>query len=622
VVAILGAVGATITLVEILPIQLLERQTYTLFFQLRGAVPPPESLMILTIDQQSLEAPDTYRHDTSKQRVVNLMPPDRRREAYAVAIDRLMQAGAKTVAIDLLLRDPGKNEAADRLLRQVLQRYAGKVTLAAFYQQSNQAEGLYFEPIQPILTLITPQTSLGFTNYLVFDGDGRIWQLGNQYQKQVEKSQSTVLMPSFAEATLASAQMKYPSLRGSYIFFYGSAETTFNTISFWKILADDWWGDPDWRQQFQNKLILIGQTTLESRKVATPFGEMSTVELHANAIATLMENRAIADLFPHPCSRSLFVLGFIVFAGIVYHQPRRLEQQLMVGMGMAVLWAGIAYGLFTYHFLILPTVVPITLLTLASFSHFVIQMIGEQLEKIRLKSAMEHYIAAPVVKEILKQPRDSFQKGRKLKAAVLFADIRGFTTLSAQLPPEQLIEQLNAYFSAMVQVILETGGTVDKFIGDAIMAEFGFPVSQGETTDALHAIQSAIKMRRALVQLRQQFHHRGWVPFFNGIGISYGEVIAGDIGSLQRREYGVIGDTVNTASRVEGLTKEFRTDILITGSVYDLVDQEVEAIFLGEHLLRGQLHKTRLYSVIGLAPGDRRLYHQACEELRTYLNRG
>jgi adenylate cyclase len=231
-------------------------------------------------------------------------------------------------------------------------------------------------------------------------------------------------------------------------------------------------------------------------------------------------------------------------------------------------------------------------------------------------------VATPIVNEILSQPEDfqALLQGRKLKAAVLFCDIRGFTSLSYKLPPEELIALLNTYLNAMVEAVATASGTIDKFIGDAVMAEFGSPVSYGEHTDAMNAIRAALGMRRSLAALRSQWQQEGKTVLYHGIGISYGEVVAGNIGSLRRLEYTVIGDTVNVASRVEGLTKSFWTDILLTESLYQLVQEQVEVVFVGEHLLRGREDSpTRLYSLVGLKDEPPTLYHQVHEELRRYL---
>jgi len=160
---------------------------------------------------------------------------------------------------------------------------------------------------------------------------------------------------------------------------------------------------------------------------------------------------------------------------------------------------------------------------------------------------------------------------------------------------------------------------VDKFIGDAVMAEFGSPISYGTTTDAMNAIHAALKMRSRLHELRQQWRSAGETPLFNGIGINFGEVVVGNIGSPERLEYAVMGDTVNIASRVEGLTKSLQADILITESLNAIIKDQVEVIDLGEQEIRGRDRPLRLYSLIGLKGHDQNVYTMVRAELIEYL---
>jgi adenylate cyclase len=473
--------------------------------------------------------------------------------------------------------------------------------------------------IEPTPTVRTPTVALGLVNYLP-DSNRQISQLSSVYRDTVLASSKLPALPSFAETTLQVSQTAYPPSQGDNIYFYGKAGTV-KQIPFWQVLATDWWQVYQQAQTFKDKIVIIGTTdsTISSDMFATPFGMMPGVEIHANEIATLLEGRSLIEPLSDSWVRGLFVFVVVVGTGwIIGIFATRLLRQLAWGIGVFLGSGLLAYLLFTYGYIILPTAVPLIAIALSTFSYFTARALAERIERIRLRSTMERYIAAPVVQEILKHP-GTLQAGRKLKAAVLFSDIRGFTTLSYKLPPEQLIEQLNIYFSVMVQAIIDSGGTVDKFIGDAIMAEFGFPLSQGEEADALNAIRAALEMRAALAALRSRFIAEGRVPFFSGIGISYGEVIAGDIGALRRREYGVIGDTVNVASRVEGMTKQFWTDILITQPLYALVADKVEVIFVGEHELRGRAHPIPLYSLVGWKGEDQTLYHQTMEDLRKYL---
>ena len=619
--------GAIATGLDLQFVQWLERHTQTLFFALRGPVSPPQNIVILAIDDQSLSAAQRYKDDPDKQAIAKLMENwPWQRTAYAEVTERLMAAGAKSVSMDILFDLPsGYGETDDQRLQQTLKRYANQVTLAAAYLESPAPQGTTTELFEPTPALTTTSVSLGLVNFLPVEADGRVHRLGSEYQKQVLRPLKLQMIPSFAEVTLHSAQLSYPQPKGSNIFFYGPAGT-FKSIPFWQVLDPNTWNV--YKQQFKDKIVLIGTTTAtigDSDIHRTPFAEkMPGIEIHANAIATLLQGKAIAEAIPNALLRGWLTLLGVVWVGVLLDVlPKRPVEQLLWGLGSAIAYAGISYLAFTYGYLILPTAIPVAAIALSGLSFFTVGAIRDQLEKFHLRNTLERYVAAPIVQEILKQPDDfhALLKGKKLKAAVLFSDIRGFTTLSYKLPPEQLIELLNLYFNSMVEAIVEAGGTVDKFIGDAVMAEFGFPVSQGEKQDALNAIRAALGMRKALAMLRSQFIQEGRTPFFNGIGINFGEVIAGDIGSFRRREYGVIGDTVNVASRVESMTKKFGTDIVITESLYQLVEDEVEVLDLGEHPLKGREENlVRLYSLVCLKGDDEALYNQILRELRQHLD--
>lgn len=602
----------------------LELQSQVLYFQIRGPIAPPPEVVILAMDENSLN------QGVQAQELPDLEPIRTwpwQRSAYATVVDRLMAAGARSVALDVVFDAPSDSPEDDQRLQQTLQRYAGKVTLAAIQANSQVEEGGLEQLVYPHPLFQTKPASIGLINFLP-EVDGRLHRFGWVYIREwmspsLRRSQPN--LTSFTEAILKASALPVPPSKGDYISFYGP-QNTFLTRSFWQVLNSSDWERLQREQVFKDKIVLVGPTAAFFQDFQlTPFGRVAGVEIHANAIATLLQNRAIRAGLPNPVHRGLLVFAGIAGAGLLVGQlSRRAIPRSLLCLGFAAAWAGVGYLSFAWGGVFLPVAVPTLAIALSGLSFLTTGAIGDFVEKRRLRRTLERYVAAPIVREILNQPEDyqALLQGRNLKAAVLFCDIRGFTSLSYQLPAEQLVAQLNSYLNAMVAAITAARGTVDKFIGDAVMAEFGSPVSEGEKQDALNAIRAALGMRQALATLRQQWQQTGKTPFYHGIGISYGEVVAGNIGSLQRLEYTVIGDAVNVASRVEGLTKNFKTDILITGSLYQLVQAEVEAIFVGDQPLRGRGGMTPLYSVVGFKDEDTTLYHQVHEELQQYLEAG
>ncbi|PSI00134.1 adenylate/guanylate cyclase domain-containing protein, partial [Synechococcus lacustris] len=180
---------------------------------------------------------------------------------------------------------------------------------------------------------------------------------------------------------------------------------------------------------------------------------------------------------------------------------------------------------------------------------------------------------------------------RTLPVTVLFSDLKGFTALTQQLSKEgrstDLVQQLNTYLGAMVEVITAHGGTVDKFIGDAVMAVFGSPRSRGVAIEAVQAVRCALAMGERLEQLNQQWQINNIAPLASGIGIASGDAVVGQIGSPQRLDFTVIGDTVNLASRLESLTRVLDAPVLINQRTAELMQPQMGAQNLGKHSIKG-----------------------------------
>ena len=216
-------------------------------------------------------------------------------------------------------------------------------------------------------------------------------------------------------------------------------------------------------------------------------------------------------------------------------------------------------------------------------------------ERERIKDAFGKFVSKSVAEQVM---REEVRLGGERKVAtIFFSDIRSFTSISEKLQPEEVVEFLNEYMTRMVECVNETGGVVDKFIGDAIMAVWGIPVSRGN--DAENAVNGALMMRAAL----QEFNRgRGSIsrPLIRiGCGINSGPVVAGQIGSTERMEYTVIGDPVNLASRIEALNKPFGTDILISQDTFELVQELFEVVPQLKIKVKGKSDPQQIYAVLG-----------------------
>ncbi|MEE3715551.1 adenylate/guanylate cyclase domain-containing protein [Tumidithrix elongata RA019] len=610
-------------------VRYLERQTQTAFFNLRGNVAPPDNIVILAIDEDSLRQGEFY--DPKKRPYLDpFRTVPLKRTIYAQVIAKVLDAGAKAVGVDVFFVTPSVHgPAVDAELQKTLDKYGDRVVLAAQYKLSQTAEATSIQLSAPDAIFKLKPTSLGLVTF-TRDVTGNVHNFGTQ----IDPSSGLRVIPTFADAILKAAKIEYAKPKGNSIYFYGTGNTWLNARQQAPIY---YVVDPEnWKNQligegkfFKDKIVLIGATAPSMQDIQnTAFGSMPGVEIHANAIAALMNDRSLADLIPDPKGQGLLIFGLVGILGLALSRIKRPFLQFGIVLIVAGAWLGASYYCFTYANLILPTAVPVIALGLSGLSLLVtggieiyIENLKAQKDKRLLRKAFERYVAPTIVEEIVSNAENfrDFLEGKTIKAAVLFSDIRGFTTLSSRVPAPKLVPQLNVYLGGMVDAITEYQGTIDKFIGDAVMAEFGSPVSRGEEIDAMNAIYAALNMRKVLSELRLAWQQEGKIPFSNGIGINYGEVMVGNIGSPSRLEYAVIGDTVNVASRVEGMTKDLGTDILITEALYEIVKDKVEVEDFGNHQLKGRVGEIHLYGLIGLKGDSRELYQQVQLDLKRHM---
>jgi adenylate cyclase len=219
-------------------------------------------------------------------------------------------------------------------------------------------------------------------------------------------------------------------------------------------------------------------------------------------------------------------------------------------------------------------------------------------EKEMIKRAFTRYVAREVVDEILKNPENISLTGERREVTVLFCDVRGFTPMSERMSPEDVVLLLNDFYTLMIETTFKHDGTLDKFLGDAVMAVFGAPIAHPD--HSARAIRTALAMQEGIGGLNGRRAQQGKEPISVGIGVSAGEAVAGTVGTEDRMEYTVIGDSVNLAARLESNAKPHQ--ILISHRTYERVRDLVDARPLGRIRVKGKEEEVEVYEVLGLAP--------------------
>ena len=392
--------------------------------------------------------------------------------------------------------------------------------------------------------------------------------------------------PTIAGEPLSNADGE----REALIDFAGPAGTI-PIESFKDVLADAR-EHPERLARFAGNTVLVGVIEIADVKM-TAAGLMSGIELHGNIIENLVNRRFLRQ---PPGWFEPAVLVFLLFL-----MTAAWGRSLMTGLLLTLLgnpaWFALVTGSFKAGFL-LPFARP-TLLLIGGSALAALWMYRRAEEgRRKVRELFGRYVNDSIVSSILQQSPDSFIGGTRREVCVMFSDIRGFTTFSENRSPDQVVQFLNRYFEGLTEIILRHDGVVDKFLGDGLMAFFNAPL---DTPDyAFRATDSALAMREFV---RTEEIRRLVEPFDLKIGIALhgGPALVGNIGSIRKTEFTAIGDTVNTASRLESLNKEYGTDIIASEAHVRLTGQAFEWRFLEEKPIRGREQSIRLYALIGRA---------------------
>jgi adenylate cyclase len=559
------------------PTENLERGGLDFLFMLRGATQAPADVCVVALDEDSIQE-------------LGLPAGAWPRDLHARLIQVLKAEGARAIAFDVLFDQP-RDPEADEALRSALSD-SGIVVLGSTVSQVNDPRFRKAQIDEPYPAFAKAAAAVADVNFPT-DRDGAIrtaWLL-HQERKTL----------ALAAAEIATGRPFGGDTSERLIDYYGPARTI-PTVSFYQAIDPAQYLPPDF---FRDKVVFVGLSQPTAPGIApkdafpTPFrgasGEPTYgVEIHATLAGNILEGRRIGLLPPVAEAALLLLLPLIASLAFVGLRP------LWGGvafLALELLPLGTGYLAFTSGHTWIPVVIPSVLQLPATY---VLSLVWYYLttvrERERIKRAFSFYLSPDMIKRIAADPDSLNLGGEEVVATALFTDIKGFTPLAEGLSAPETASLLNRYFSEVTGHIFEAGGTLIKYIGDAVFAIWGAPLRMED-----HATQAC---RAALAMARQQRASEGDADpvgkLITRIGVHTGEMLVGNLGSSQRFDYTAIGDAVNLAARLEGLNKAFGTLALVSGDTLAKTDGRFAVRPLGRARVVGRSEPVEIFELLGL----------------------
>jgi len=593
----------------------------------RGQLPTTGQVIIATVDEKSLS--EIGRWPWSRSMTAKL-------------VDSLKEYGAKAVGFDIVFAEPEQSTgpSADAILAKSV-KSAKNVSLGYFFHTSMKDveflseeyinasgsliggsmysmvrekghEGDYnlitaYAPVPSIKAIAESGENCGYFNAFP-DPDGVIrWSpLVIKFQDNFYYSLPIALLMQYLDypmivlnlaefgvdgVMLGDLRIPTDEIGRLLINYLGPAKT-FPHYSISDIIAGRL--SPE---LIKGKIVIVGATATGIYDLrVTPFSPVYPgVELHATVVENILQGNFLEQ---SAWTTFIDICGIIFFGmiiGIAIPRLKALQGILLV----MVLLGGFVAGntlIFAKYNTWLNMVYPVLTMMTIYLVITVYRYFTEEREKKKIRGAFQYYLTASVINELLKDPTKLKLGGDKKDLTVMFSDIRGFTTISEKLTPEELVRLLNEYLTAMTDIVFKYEGLLDKYIGDAIMAVFGAPVDQPD--HALRSCRTALEMMATLKGLQQKWAAEGR-PFVDiGVGINSGDMVVGNMGSNMRFDYTVMGDNVNLSSRLEGINKEYGTHIVISEFTYEVVKEEVFCRELDAVRVKGKKLPVKIYELI------------------------
>lgn len=365
-------------------------------------------------------------------------------------------------------------------------------------------------------------------------------------------------------------------------------------------------------EDLDGKVALVGVTATGLYDIrVTPFEAVYPgVEIHANALDSMLNNRYLYNPWWTPLAVYLACIAAAVMLIMLIPRFSALLGSIATAVLITVI-AGSSLILFLKVHIWFPPMYPLLVTGGVYLALTLIKFVREEHQRRFIKSAFGQYVSPQFVDQLVDRPELLTLGGQEQELTILFSDIVGFTSISERLSPARLVELLNKYTTEMSDIIMEHGGTIDKYNGDSVMAFFGAPISLPD--HASRACAAAIRMIKRINELQDEWKRAGAPPFFSRIGINTGKVIVGNMGSRSKFNYTVLGDAVNLASRLEGANKFYRTQIIIGERTHRLIGRSFITRELDKVRVVGKKKPERIYQVV---PHATRKYREFLKRYR------
>ncbi|MGE5391759.1 MAG: CHASE2 domain-containing protein [Deltaproteobacteria bacterium] len=577
----------------------LENSLYDYWFMSRGVQSPGNDVVILAVD------------DSSVERIGPLAWP---RAIHAQLLDLLKDARAVCFDLTFAAEQDPKNDQAfgDGIAKHGNVILSGKVT---FSRDENGELVQGFEA--PIESIVASNPALGFVN-MATDNDGVVRRptlvdvnifdgvpvpcLGLAVALEAEdiSYNDLKLTPGWLQA--GKHRIPLDKENRALATFYGPM-ATFKTISYADVIEGKY--KPDY---FKNKIVLIGPETAEdhdtyptpctaSNMVSKGLLPSPGVEIHASVVQNILNDDWLREVNPWLNFAFLFLLVLITALGIHGRGAWIGALGTLVAIGIALTSSYLAWKSHWW----LHSAAPMVTLFITYAGSTAIDFIEAEMNRRKTKAMFSRYVSPDVVEQLMANPEQMSLGGKKQEVTILFTDIRGFTAFSENKDPVDVIARLNEYLTAQTDAILKHGGTLDKYMGDGLMAFFGAPIYYEDHVE--RAIKVAHEIQERVKELNEKWAEKGEVPLLIACGINTGPVVVGNVGSPERMDYTLIGEDANLASRVEALTKLFETLVLVSERSYNLLPEgEIKNSlnYVGEELVKGFTNPIKVYSFTDL----------------------